>query len=115
MKPKVAALIILLWTTGSWIHAAELPDNFPETPRVKLCINTAWKFFSGDPDRFYYANETDDTAWNDISVPHTLKLTSIHLDGCKDDKYQRTFHRDVGGYRKSIDVTGHPRKKVFLD
>lgn len=108
-------LFAIFVTCGGPLLAADLPHGFPDTPRVKRCINTAWKFHLGDPDAGFFAPKTDDSLWEEVSVPHTLKLTSIDLDGSTDDKSQLTFHRTVGWYRKSIKVTDDVRKKVFLE
>ncbi|MFC1763777.1 glycoside hydrolase family 2 TIM barrel-domain containing protein [Planctomycetota bacterium] len=114
MKSIMIILLVLL-LMGPRLCARELPHGFPDTPRSKACINTAWQFHLGDPEQALYMQGFDDSDWEEVSLPHTLKLTSIHLDGCQDDKYQKTFHRDVGWYRKQIPVTKDPQKKVFLE
>jgi len=107
--------ITLCFLGCRFVQAADLPTGFPETSRVKQCINTAWSFHLGDPDEALFKTELDDSAWEEVSLPHTLKLTSINLDGCQDSKYQPTFHRDVGWYRKQLPVTKDKQKKVFLE
>lgn len=90
------------------------PYGYPQTDRSKECINADWKFHLGDADARLILPGVDDGEWETVSVPHTLKLTSIGLDGCKDDKTQPTFQREVGWYRKNIYVSGG-KKKVFLE
>lgn len=91
-----------------------LPDGYPQSGRTKVSINAGWRFHLGDPDKPYYKVDVDDQAWEEVNVPHTLKLTSINLDGCKDDKTQPTFQRNVGWYRKTIRVHEANNKNVFL-
>lgn len=93
----------------------KLPYGYPETRRQVTKINSAWRFHLGDADEAFFREDFDDSSWDLVSVPHTLKLTSIDLDGVKDDKTQPTFHRMVGWYRNNIKVANDPDKKVFLE
>ena len=110
-KGILALLSIITFTSFS----QELPFGYPETERTKVKINANWKFHLGDPEAEFYKSSFDDSKWENISVPHTLKLTSIDLDGVLDDKTQPTFHREVGWYRRNISVTANQDKKVFLE
>lgn len=83
--------------------------------RNKIKINPNWKFHLGDPDAKYYEVNYDDSKWEDVNIPHSLELTSMDLNGFKDDKYQKTFMRNVGWYRKNIEVTPDKSKKIFLE
>ncbi len=89
--------------------------GYPQSNRSKFCINTAWKFHLGDADADYYLKATNDKTWETISIPHTLYETSLTLDFCKDDKTQPTFQREVGWYRKDIEVSASSNRKVFLE
>lgn len=93
---------------------SELPDGYPESERRKTSLTTHWKFYFGDPEGNYYRSDVDDANWEQVSIPHTLKLTDINLDGCDDDKTQLTFHRTVGWYRRTINVSDNA-SKVFLE
>ena len=88
--------------------------GFEQTPRQKFKINTKWKFFLGNPNAEYFKLDFDDSAWETVHIPHTLKLTSLNLDDSKDGKDQNTFQREVGWYRRNISV-GTGEKKVFLE
>ena len=57
------------------------PYGYPQTDRSKECINADWKFHLGDADARLFLPGVDDGEWETVSVPHTLKLTSIGLDG----------------------------------
>lgn len=105
-------LMVLTMTFG--VSAQDLPFGFPETERTKVNINQDWKFHLGDPDADFYAKDLDDSDWESVNVPHTLKLTSLTLDGLKDEKTQLVFHREVGWYRREIEVPVGDQK-VFLE
>ncbi len=105
---------LLLTAAESAAAQQEYPYGYPTTDRTKVCINQDWKFFMGSPEADYYKANTNDDAWEDIAVPHTLKLTSINLDGCLDTKVQETFQREVGWYRRDIKVE-RSSKLVYLE
>ena len=107
------SIIIISSILLGMLVPAVFSETIQESNRQKTCLNTGWKFHLGDSDKPYYVTDLDDSSWKQISIPHTLKLTSIHLDGCQDDKMQKTFHRDIGWYRKAIQVGNN--KKVFLE
>ncbi|WP_158967540.1 glycoside hydrolase family 2 TIM barrel-domain containing protein [Paraglaciecola sp. L3A3] len=92
-----------------------LPFGFPKTDRTKHLLNQSWKFYRGQADAKFYTSEFDDSAWETVTIPHTLALTSLTLDGVEDQTTQLSFHRDVGWYRKNFRVTSDPVKKVFLE
>ncbi|MDO6802285.1 glycoside hydrolase family 2 TIM barrel-domain containing protein [Wenyingzhuangia sp. 1_MG-2023] len=94
--------------------AQNLPVGFPTTDRTKLNLNHGWKFHLGDSKAKNYLKTIDDSNWEIVNIPHTLKLTSLTLDGLDDDKTQLIFHRNVGWYRKNISVK-KSQKKVFLE
>ncbi len=96
------------------IVGSELPYGYPQTDRTKVSLNADWKFYLGDEDAKYYAISTNDDSWEEVSIPHVLKLTDLNLDGCQDDVTQPTFHRTVGWYRKDIFVPKSD-KKVYLE
>ncbi len=94
--------------------ASQLPDGYPITQRTKIEINDNWKFKLGGADDRNYTTSLDDSQWESVTIPHTLKLTSLGLDGYEDDKYQKTFHREVGWYRRDI-TPSKSTKRVILD
>ncbi|WP_010134897.1 glycoside hydrolase family 2 protein [Ochrovirga pacifica] len=111
---KHFSLILFCFLCGFRIYSQELPKGFPATERTKINLKTGWKFLLGQPDAKNYLPNLDDTNWENVSIPHTLKLTSLTLDGLQDEKTQLIFHRNVGWYRKTIPVKNH-QKKVFLE
>ncbi|MFG0286967.1 MAG: glycoside hydrolase family 2 protein [Rhodopirellula sp. JB044] len=98
----------------SGLSAGGLPEGYPASQRRKVVLTPHWKFHRGDPDASFYGSDVDDSRWEEVSVPHTLKLTDVNLDGCDDSKFQETFHRTVGWYRRVIEVSENPTK-VFLE
>lgn len=107
-------LILFTLLLGVKSISQNLPKGFPDTDRVKINLNQVWKFHLGDPDAANFKVELNDNKWELVNVPHTLKLTSLTLDGLQDEKTQLVFHRKVGWYRKSIPVADS-NKKVFLE
>ena len=108
-------IIAILSVLATLVQAQTLPPGYPESPRTKQRLTSAWKFALGNAEAHYYQDAFDDSAWEDVTVPHTLSLTSLALDGVKDTKAQETFQRDVGWYRRTITVGSDPSKKVFLE
>ncbi|MDV7185862.1 glycoside hydrolase family 2 TIM barrel-domain containing protein [Lutibacter sp. TH_r2] len=94
--------------------AQNLPFGFPKTDRAKLNLNQDWKFHLGNPEAKNYEVNTNDSNWESVTIPHTLKLTSLTLDGLEDDKTQLIFHREVGWYRRNIEIN-NTSKKIFLE
>jgi len=90
------------------------PSGYPVTGRSKLRLNVGWRFHLGGGPAAADA-VFDDSDWELVNIPHTLKLTSLNLDDCDDDKMQPTFHRDVGWYRRTFAVDADPARKVFLE
>ncbi|WP_282134259.1 glycoside hydrolase family 2 protein [Seonamhaeicola maritimus] len=95
-------------------NAQSLPYGFPDTDRTKISLNHDWKFHLGNPESKNFVVDLDDSNWETVNIPHTLKLTSLTLDGLNDEKTQLVFHREVGWYRKTIPVA-NSNKKVFLE
>lgn len=113
MKRILLYLLQLSITIG--LQAQSLPEGYSQTQRTKTKLNTSWKFHLGDPDAKLYTASTDDSNWEEVSIPHTLELTSLNLNGYQDDKTQPSFQRKVGWYRKTVRVEKDPQKKVFLE
>lgn len=111
---RKSILILFLISFIPDLISQNLPFGFPKTDRTKLNLNQHWKFHLGNPEAENYEVETDDSEWESVSVPHTLKLTSLTLDGLQDEKTQLVFHREVGWYRKNINVKDLS-KKIFLE
>lgn len=115
MFKKIGAILLFAIVSNAMVKAqSNLPFGYPQSDRTKQCINTAWKFKLGEPDASFFSENTKDDNWETVSVPHTLSLTSLTLDFCEDDKTQPTFQRNVGWYRRAINVS-EGDKKVFLE
>jgi len=115
-KIKAVKLIVMLILPllNYSIEAQKLPYGFPNTDRTKQSLDQGWKFYLGNPKAKNYRKNLDDSNWEIVNVPHTLKLTSLTLDGLEDEKTQLVFHRKVGWYRKNIKIE-NSNKKVFLE
>ncbi|WP_276166146.1 glycoside hydrolase family 2 protein [Zobellia alginiliquefaciens] len=108
-------LITLLFHLTAHAQQTTLPEGFEKTDRTKLNINQGWKFHLGHPDADFFKTDVDDSSWETVNVPHGLELTTMDLNGVQDDKYQDTFMRKVGWYRKEIEVSDNSQSKVFLE
>lgn len=113
MPKKSTASLLLLTLCAAIGHAKDLPHGYPETQRVKRCMNVGWQYHLGDLPAAK-AGDYDDSAWETVSVPHTLKLTSLALDRCQDDKTQPSYHRDIAWYRRRIQLSQNVGK-VYLE
>ncbi|MGB5668758.1 MAG: glycoside hydrolase family 2 TIM barrel-domain containing protein [Maribacter sp.] len=116
MKNLIFILIILFsfFTVNAQIESFTT-DRYPTTDRLKISINNGWKFYLGNPEAEHFKADFDDSKWENVTVPHSLELTTMDLNGYDDDKYQKTFMRNVGWYRRSIDVSADKNKKVFVE
>lgn len=92
-----------------------LSTNAWSQSRKKTNLNQDWRFRLGDPDEAYFSPETDDSQWEQVHLPHTLALTSLTLDDLADEKTQLLFHRNVGWYRKDLEISSDMEKKIFLE
>ncbi|AWG22715.1 glycoside hydrolase family 2 [Flavobacterium faecale] len=112
MKKTIQILSLLCFICTLNVHSQTQQEK---GTRTKKSINFGWKFHLGDPDGALYTEKLDDSKWESVNVPHSLELTSMDLNGNQDDKYQKTFMRNVGWYRRDIAVTADTSKKVFLE
>lgn len=113
-KSKIIIKIILI---GVFLMAVFYSTSaFSANERIKLNINMVWKFKLGDLTDNPYQVSYNDSTWDDIALPHTLKETSLFLDNSMDTNYQQTFHRYVGWYRKHLNIPSeYLSKKIFLE
>jgi beta-galactosidase len=86
------------------------------TNRVKQNFNMGWKYYLGTPSGNAYETGYNDAAWKDISVPHTLKDSTMNLDGYQDSNDQESFHRLIGWYRKHFQLpANYQGRKIFFE
>ena len=96
MNIKSFKFVLFFILFSGYISAQNLPFGFPKTDRTKLNLNQDWKFQLGNPEAKNYDVNLDDSNWESVTVPHTLKLTSLTLDDLDDEKTQLIFQREVG-------------------
>ncbi|MEM6841324.1 MAG: sugar-binding domain-containing protein [Bacteroidota bacterium] len=113
MINKILLILFLLFTRGSLL--AQYPPGYTETNRQKININQDWKFSLGEQSSEVNTKGFDDSGWAQINVPHTFELASLDLNGSQDDPYQETFQRNIGWYRKKLNISVQKRQKVFLE
>ncbi|WP_440873919.1 glycoside hydrolase family 2 protein [Thalassotalea sp. PLHSN55] len=107
-------LSICLFLVTSSAASATLEEGYPVTDRTKVILKQGWKFHLGNESKDFI-NKIDDSDWQEVTVPHTLSLTSLSLNDVRDSKVQETFQRNVGWYRNKINVSSNSNKKVFLE
>ncbi len=105
LQTLLCVALLAISAQGFSANNVDYPEGYPQTDRTKECINAKWRFHLGDPDAQLFTASTNDSKWEEVSIPHTLELTSIALNGCLDDKNQETFQREVGWYRRDIFVS----------
>ncbi len=116
MKTTLLTLALIALVIPSALSKSnELPKGYTESQRTKIQINDQWRFKLGGADEKNYTTTLNDSSWEEVTIPHTLKLTSTNLDGCDDDKHQKTFHREVGWYRRTITPSANSTKRVVLE
>lgn len=106
-------LLALLMLSSTWAVEGILPQGYPETSRLKQSINSGWQYHLGAVPGAKDV-KFDDSKWETVHVPHTLKLTDLALDKTPDSKVQETFHREIAWYRRSVTVS-KSAEKVFLE
>jgi beta-galactosidase len=78
--------------------------------RLKINIDSVWRFQLGEPVGKPYAADYDDSKWNIVSLPHSHELFSANLTGFQE------HGRNVGWYRRELQVpTDWLGKKLFLE
>lgn len=91
------------------MHIGEM--NMSQSVRKKLSFNQGWKFLLGDDTRAYTKNYNDRT-WEDVCIPHCVKLTPAECSGgvnyqgiCR---YRKTFivPKDYEGKKVVIEFEG---------
>jgi hypothetical protein len=91
------------------IAAAILASRAAEG-RLDLNLNPAWRFQAGDQNGEPWSANYDDSAWDIISLPHSLELFSANLDGFPE------HGRTTGWYRRQLQVpSAWLAKRVFIE
>jgi len=114
-KSGISRFMIVIGVT---IAAIQLLQAAPTDPsrRTVTSLNIGWKFFYGEPGGTPQSVSFNDASWTDVCIPHTLRISTSHLDGTTDCGTQATFHRTTGWYRKHLTIpTTEQGKKIFLD
>ena len=101
----------------------------PESPAITYNMNVDWKFTkaSGGPylaaasasvvknGKQFYEVDYDDSAWQDVSVPHPINAEDT-FDGNAYDKGENSLFRGFMFYRKHVTIPATDAgKKMFLE
>ncbi|MFC2113539.1 glycoside hydrolase family 2 TIM barrel-domain containing protein, partial [Bacteroidota bacterium] len=88
---------------------------YPKTNRQKLILVDGWNYHLDKGENGFFSTPPQVSDWEEVTIPHTLKLASLDLDGCEDDHYQLTFHRWIGWYKRELVVNAVKGQKVYLE
>ncbi|MEM6320123.1 MAG: sugar-binding domain-containing protein [Bacteroidota bacterium] len=83
--------------------------------RTKLDINANWRFVKGEQSEAVTKADFDDSAWEQVNIPHTMELVSNDIFALGDEPTQEFFQRFIGYYRKELTVDAKAGQKVFLE
>ncbi|MEH0152664.1 glycoside hydrolase family 2 TIM barrel-domain containing protein [Limibacter armeniacum] len=109
-------LFFILYTICFIQNVSAQTTEQVQNARTRLNINDSWTFYRGNlPETTVASTEYDDSGWETVHVPHTMKLSSNELDNSQDDASQPTFHRYLGWYRKKLSVSFKEGQHVMLE
>lgn len=106
----------LMFITGGFSQAADdKAFGIPASPRVTYDFNPAWKFIRQDvPDAI--KPQFDDSAWTDVSTPHTWNDVDSYRSFISHSGGDRGMFAGVSWYRKHFKLPATAAgSKVFLE
>lgn len=77
-------------------------------------MNQDWEFYLEKDQGSQLELRADKAKWESVSIPHTLELVPSDVSGL-DTTHQPKFHRNVGWYRKKIQIPIKSYQRVFLE
>jgi len=108
-----AMTLILCTLSGAWAQTA--PYAPPQSPRAKLNFDLNWKFIRDDVPGAE-APGFDDSAWTNISTPHTFNDVDSFRQIISHSSGDRGTYKGLAWYRKHFNL---PAKfagdKIFLE
>ncbi len=113
MKLNRLSLMAALFMGTLTAHASAYDDTsvaglFPVSNQGRTVgnFNSGWRFHLGDAEG---ADRTDfdDSGWETVSTPHSVKLEPAEASGCRN-------YQGVAWYRKAFTVTGN-RSEIYFE
>ena len=86
-----------------------------QSNRIRKEINQNWLFEKETTKAKQHEKNYNDSQWKKVNVPHIFDWVSMDIDGSADDKFQKTFQRNAGWYRKKLLINGTSDQKVYLE
>lgn len=116
---KFAALFIMItsFCLSQANAAGEMKQSFrpPASPRVTYDFNPAWKFIRQDVSDAAKPG-FDDSAWTDVSTPHTWNDVDSYRSFISHSGGDRNMFAGIGWYRKHFRLPAAAEgSKVFLE
>ncbi len=109
----LTALVCLL--PGLAVTAAPARYAPPDSPRRTFSFNAGWKFFKGDAAGAEQP-DFDDSAWADVSTPHTWNDVDSYADFTSHSGGDRHAWTGIGWYRKHFKLPAEASGgKVFIE
>jgi len=115
MNTKIVSIVFAaVWLQMS-ASAADSSYMPPASPRAVYNFNPGWKFVFGDQTNADQPGY-DDSAWADVSLPHTWNDTDSYRAYISHGGGDRTERRGIGWYRKHFKLPASADgKKIFLE
>lgn len=86
-----------------------------QSNRIRKEINQNWLFEKETTKANQHETNYSDSQWKKVNVPHIFDWVSMDIDGSADDKFQKTFQRNVGWYRKKLLINATSDQNVYLE
>ena len=111
----IIAVLIIIVASGIyyWFNMeAEVLPYVPYVPdstnRVNLNFNTDWKFYRGDSSGAEAAS-FDDSSWENVCLPHTVRVESLNCSGNKN-------YQGICWYRRHFALdSSYSGRKIFVE
>ncbi|GAB5474189.1 MAG: beta-galactosidase [Maribacter sp.] len=103
--------ILVFFATSTLFLAAQRSNGHS---RIKQELNQDWEFYLEKNQGAQLELHTAKAKWQSVSIPHTLELVPSDVSGL-DTTHQPKFHRNVGWYRKKIQIPIESHQRVFLE
>src|SRR6202142_160983 len=115
MKKSTKLAVFFFLTLSLSRRPANTTSAPPASPRAVYNFNPGWKFIFGDQTN---ADQPgfDDSAWADVSLPHTWNDTDSYRAYISHGGGDQTEKRGIGWYRKHFKLPASADgQKVFLE
>ncbi|MBR7027671.1 MAG: DUF4982 domain-containing protein [Bacteroidales bacterium] len=82
-----------------------------KNPRVRVNFDFDWKFTLNNDNPTFAQPATDDSAWEDVQIPHDWNIKETFVEGRGSDGSAANLPGGIGWYRKTFDAPASWRGK----